>query len=126
MHAIDVMSRPVFTVRSDDPVEQATALLTTHNIASAPVVDSAGDLVGMVSEGDLLTGRVPGYGAAVQSEVQHRLDDYAAGQRRWSASVANGVVSISGHFADDVEETIVGALARTVPGVAAVRFGAPR
>lgn len=59
MHAMDVMSRPVLTVRSDDSIEQATALLATHNITSAPVVDPGGDLVGMVSESDLLRSRVP-------------------------------------------------------------------
>lgn len=54
MRAMDVMSRPVFTARSDDPVEQAAALVTARKITSLPVLDQEGDLVGMVSESDLL------------------------------------------------------------------------
>ena len=58
MHATDVMTRPVLTVRSDDDVEQAAALLASNNLTAAPVLDREGELVGMVSEGDLLRARV--------------------------------------------------------------------
>src|SRR4029453_12820826 len=57
MRAADVMTRPVWTVREKDPLEQAAALLSSHDITAAPVVDAAGDLVGIVSEGDLLRAR---------------------------------------------------------------------
>lgn len=60
MRAKDIMSRPVSTVRPDDPIEQAAALLTSENITSAPVLDPADDLVGMVSEVDLLPRPLPG------------------------------------------------------------------
>ena len=59
MRAKDIMSRPVHTVRADDTVERAAALLTEHDITAAPVIDGADELVGMVSEGDLLWHRVP-------------------------------------------------------------------
>jgi CBS domain-containing protein len=59
MHAADVMGRPVLTVRPDDSIEQAMAARTARNITSAPVLDAAGELVGIVSEGDLLFGRLP-------------------------------------------------------------------
>lgn len=194
MRAADVMTRPVRTVRLDDPIEQATAILTVHNITSAPVVDAAGDLVGMVSERDLLLGRVPpgttaGLGEVapgerpnvvadvmtrdvvavpleaelstvaeallyndvrsvpvvddtagltgivsrrdilrtfirtddvIRMEVQHRLDDYAGGQRRWTAAVRSGAVEVVGHFADQAERSIVGILAHTVAGATTV------
>ena len=58
MHAADVMTRPVLTVRADDYVEQAAALLANNNVTAAPVLDRQGELVGMVSEGDLLRARV--------------------------------------------------------------------
>jgi CBS domain-containing protein len=197
MHAVDVMSRPVVTVRADDSVEQATSVLTAKNITSAPVVDSEGDLVGMVSEGDLLRGRVPAEAAAareqqrpqesrpvvvadvmsrdvvvmppdadladvaeamlyndvrsvpvvddtaqltgivsrrdilrtvvrtddiLQMDVQHRLDEYAGGERRWTATVSGGVVTIGGPYDDEAERRVVGVLARTVAGVSAVEL----
>jgi CBS domain-containing protein len=59
MHAVDVMSRSVVTVRVDDSVVQAAAVLTTNNITSASSVNAAGELVGIVNEGDVLRGRAP-------------------------------------------------------------------
>jgi CBS domain-containing protein len=196
MRAVDVMTRPVLTVRTDDPVEQAAALLTTHDIASAPVMDATGDVVGMVSESDLLSGRVTPETAAgqsrawrtmvvadvmstnvvvvspetdvgkvaeallyndvrcvpvvdesagltgvvsrrdilralvrtddvIQMDVQHRLDEYAAEEREWTATVAAGVTIIVGRYADDVDRRVVEVLARTVPGVSIVELRSP-
>lgn len=65
MRAMDVMSRPVYTARPDDPVEQAAALISARMITSLPVVDPEGDLVGIVSERDLL----PHQGVAGQPVV---------------------------------------------------------
>lgn len=59
MRARDVMSRPVYTVGTTDTIEYAAALLADRKITAAPVLDGAGRLVGMVSEGDLLRHRVP-------------------------------------------------------------------
>ena len=59
MRAADLMTRPVHTVRADDAVDQAAALLSANNITAAPVVEpSSGDLIGIVSEGDLLRARM--------------------------------------------------------------------
>jgi CBS-domain-containing membrane protein len=188
MRAADVMSRPVLTVRADDTVEQAAALLSHKNVTAAPVLDSEGDLIGIVSEGDLLRARVASErdgaqtatavadvmsrtvivlppdaalsevaeamlrhnvhsvpivddGAelagivcrhdllrayvrtddTVQWDVQHRLDQYAGEQRKWTATVARGVVEVEGSYVDDVERRVVEALARTVGGVSQVK-----
>ncbi|WP_203901617.1 CBS domain-containing protein [Virgisporangium aliadipatigenens] len=59
MRVRDIMSRPVHTVGPDDPIETVAEVLTTHAITAAPVVDADGDLIGIVSEGDLLRRRVP-------------------------------------------------------------------
>jgi CBS domain-containing protein len=186
MLAADVMSRPVLTVRAEDTVEQAAALLSHKDVTAAPVLDDEGDLVGIVSEGDLLRARVAnGHGAhpvtlvadvmsrsvvvlppeadlsevaeamlrynvhsvpivddqaevtgivcrhdllkayvrtddTVQWDVQHRLDQYAGGRRRWTVTVERGVVQIDGQYVDDVERRVVEALARTVGGVSDV------
>ncbi|MDD2875938.1 MAG: CBS domain-containing protein [Acidiphilium sp.] len=49
-----VMTSKVISIRPDDLVPAAAAVLATHNISAAPVVDAAGTLVGMLSEGDLI------------------------------------------------------------------------
>ncbi|GAA3514847.1 CBS domain-containing protein [Actinocatenispora rupis] len=59
MRASDAMSRPVHAVGPDDPIEQAAAMLIGYEVTAAPVLDSYGRIVGIVSEGDLLRHRVP-------------------------------------------------------------------
>jgi CBS domain-containing protein len=59
MRVRNIMTQPVFTVRSTDPIEGAAALLADRRITAAPVVDGDGRLIGMVSEGDLLRDRIP-------------------------------------------------------------------
>ena len=44
-------------LRQDDHVRRAAQVLLEHQIASAPVIDEHGSLVGIVSEADLLRGR---------------------------------------------------------------------
>jgi CBS-domain-containing membrane protein len=197
MRVKDIMTHKVYSVRTVDPIEAAAQLLADRRITAAPVFDEAGELVGMVSEGDLLWHRVPSDPTAhlrpapgvdgdrprtvadvmsgsplttwpdadladaaqtmlerevrslpvlendvlvgiisrrdilrtvirtdeiVQREVQHRLDEYAGGVQRWTATADDGVVTIEGDLDDDLERTVVGIMARTVPGVAAVTF----
>ncbi len=54
MKASDVMVSPVFTVKPDSSVKDLANLLVEKRISAVPVVDDAGKLVGVVSEGDLM------------------------------------------------------------------------
>ena len=54
MKASDVMVSDVITVHADDTVQKAAKVLLDHRISGVPVVDPAGHLVGMLSEGDLM------------------------------------------------------------------------
>jgi CBS-domain-containing membrane protein len=54
MKASDVMVADVITVKPDSDVAEVAELLLATHISAAPVVDDAGALVGMISEGDLL------------------------------------------------------------------------
>jgi CBS domain-containing protein len=54
MKAKDVMTPDVFTVNPDTSVLEAIRLMLQRKISGLPVVDHAGALVGMVTEGDLL------------------------------------------------------------------------
>ena len=54
MRAIDVMTHNVITVDPDTTVQSLATLLSERGISGAPVVDSAGSMIGIVSEGDLL------------------------------------------------------------------------
>lgn len=52
--AKDIMTKNVVTVTADMAVKDLADLLADKNISAAPVVDSDGKVVGMVSESDLI------------------------------------------------------------------------
>ncbi|HEY9345838.1 MAG TPA: CBS domain-containing protein [Inquilinus sp.] len=54
MNAVDIMTRKPVTVRSDLPILAAIRIMLGRGISGLPVVDEEGDLVGMITEGDLL------------------------------------------------------------------------
>jgi CBS domain-containing protein len=54
MKASDVMVTDVVTAKPDSSVYDVAELLLTNRISAVPIVDDAGKLLGMVSEGDLL------------------------------------------------------------------------
>src|SRR5208282_3903358 len=54
MRVRDVMTRNVISVGSHEPLLQAAHLMLQNSISGLPVVDAAGNLVGMVTEGDFL------------------------------------------------------------------------
>lgn len=52
--AQDIMSRDVLTVQPETSVSELARLLNTHNINGVPVVDSDNNLLGVVTENDLV------------------------------------------------------------------------
>lgn len=54
MRASHIMTVPVVTVPRTASVGEAARLMLHHRVSGLPVVDAVGDLVGMITEGDLL------------------------------------------------------------------------
>ena len=54
MKASDVMTTDVITVGPETTVQEIAKILLSNRISAVPVVDDAGRLVGIVSEGDLI------------------------------------------------------------------------
>jgi CBS domain-containing protein len=54
MHAHHIMTRRVITVAPETPLIEAANLMLRNHISGLPVVDKAGAVVGIVSEGDFL------------------------------------------------------------------------
>jgi len=50
----EVMTRDVITTSPGTPIHEAARLMVNHTISGLPVVDDAGTLVGVISEGDLI------------------------------------------------------------------------
>ncbi len=82
MQASDLMTRDIVSVSPDLPVREVARLLLAHHISAAPVVDAAGMVIGMVSEGDL---------------IGRSAEDRQARQDWWLALLAEGK-ELSGDF----------------------------
>ena len=54
MRAHQIMTRSVITVTPDDTILAAARLMLERHVSGLPVVDTAGKLVGIVSEGDFI------------------------------------------------------------------------
>jgi len=54
MRAHQIMTRTVVTVRPDATILEAANTMLQHHVSGLPVVDAAGKLVGIVSEGDFI------------------------------------------------------------------------
>jgi CBS-domain-containing membrane protein len=50
----DIMTRDIVTVTKDTSIRELAALFTARKISCAPVVDASGDLIGIVTETDLV------------------------------------------------------------------------
>ena len=75
MHAMDVMTTEVITVRPDTPVQAVAKLLSERGISGVPVIDAADRLIGIVSEGDLLH--------RVETGTERRPDRESGRRRSW-------------------------------------------
>jgi CBS domain-containing protein len=72
----DVMTSPAITISADTAIREVVALLDEQKITILPVVGPAGDLIGVVSEADLLMAAMthePEGAARLAGEVMTRL-----------------------------------------------------
>lgn len=69
MVAKDIMTRDVVTISPRMSIKDAAARLVQHSISAAPVVDTRGKVVGMVSEADILSKKGKQARAIMSKEV---------------------------------------------------------
>lgn len=115
---LEVMAQSPLTTTSDTDVAEVADMMIQHDVRSIPVVEGR-EVVGIISRRDILRAMVRS-DKVLAKEVQHRLDEYADGVHRWSATVDGGIVTVVGEFNNDTELAVVRVLARTVPGISAV------
>ncbi len=102
MQAKDVMTTAVETVRPDTTVTEVAKRLIARNISAVPVVDDQGQVVGIVSEGDLMhrpesgTERRPSWWLSLISDTEEYARDYIKTHGQYAGEVmTRNVISIS-------------------------------
>ena len=83
MRAIDVMVRDVVTARPDTDVADAIKLMAERDVSAIPVLDIAGNLVGVLSEADLM----------------HRVEIGTEKRRPWWSEALTGASTLASEFA---------------------------
>ena len=74
MHVQDLMSNDVLSIREDESIAKARAMMNVARIRHVPVVDKQGDFVGLITHRDILAVTVSRL-ADITPEVQADLDE---------------------------------------------------
>ncbi|HEY6747849.1 MAG TPA: CBS domain-containing protein [Mycobacteriales bacterium] len=106
------MTSPVITVRPGTTVRDAAAILLEHRITAAPVIDDHDELVGMVSEGDLVIDR---FGHDPRSRMRP-VEDEPPGPQTVGDVMTTTVIAL-GPSADaaDMAQTMLDSDVRSIP-----------
>jgi CBS domain-containing protein len=113
MQARDIMTRPVITFRARTSVREAAAVLTGKQITAAPVLDDADEIIGMVSEGDLIADR---FGHDPRSHARRDTESEHDAPATVGAVMTDTVIAMSVTAdAADLAETMLRHDVRSIP-----------
>lgn len=125
----DIMMSPVVTISEETPLGEAVALMHDSCISGLPVVDSQGDLVGLVTEYDVIQAMMPrNTDFLLCDTIETRIEAlqsrfYQMAEQPVSSIMAKNVTTIADH------ETILDAagvvLVRRFKRVPVTRNGKP-
>ena len=69
-HTVEaIMTRPVITVRADDPIDQVVATMQRHQIRRVPVLDDCGCCAGIIAQADVVIEAPAHYATNLVREV---------------------------------------------------------
>jgi CBS domain-containing protein len=112
MQARQIMTAPVVTVRPDTTVRDAATLLLENRITAAPVLDTSGELIGIVSESDLVVDR---FCHDPRNHAQP-IHDEPPGPQTVGEVMTTPVIALAPSAdAADLAETMLGSDVRSIP-----------
>jgi CBS-domain-containing membrane protein len=118
----DLMTRPAVTAAPGDPVEQAARMMHFMQVKRLPVVNSGGQLVGIVSRSDVLAVfDRPDEDIRKDIVDSMLLHEFLIDPRLFTVTVESGVVTMEGCPETAALGHALVRKARHVPGVVAVR-----
>jgi len=122
MTAGALMTRQVVTVSPDDSIEQAARMMHFLKVRQLPVVNSGGELVGIVSRSDLLS-VFDRPDEDIRTDIVNTmlLHEFLVDPRQFRVTVEAGVVTLEGTPETAALGRGLVRKARHVPGVVAVR-----
>jgi CBS domain-containing protein len=121
-----LMTSPVQTVQSTDPVSTAAARMAATGLKRLPVVDDTGRLIGIISRSDVLR-LFHRTDAQLMRDVTRFVRDpvLGLGEAGLAATVHDGIVTVTGIGWAQGGARVAAALRHHVPGVVDVVVEAP-
>jgi len=118
----DLMTHPAVTAAPEEPVEQAARMMHFMRVKRLPVVNSGGELVGIVSRSDVLA-VFDRPDEDIQRDIVDTmlLHEFLIDPRTFQVTVESGVVTMEGCPETAALGHALVRKARHVPGVVAVR-----
>ena len=118
----DLMTRPAVTATPGDPVEQAARMMHFMRVKRLPVVNSGGQLIGIVSRSDVLA-VFDRPDEDIRKDIVDTmlLHEFLIDSRLFKVTVESGVVTMEGCPETAALGHALVRKARHVPGVVAVR-----
>ncbi|MET8846810.1 CBS domain-containing protein [Amycolatopsis sp. NPDC004625] len=110
MRARDLMTAPVITVHPWTSAKEAAELLAAHGFTALPVVDDDDRLVGIVTEADLIRGRIP-----ADPRYVHEPAEATAGKTVGDLMTTPVTAMSSGTDVADLCQALVDARIRAMP-----------
>lgn len=119
--AESLMTATVFTARPGWSLVEAARMMDRHHVKRLPVVDDSGELVGIVSRGDLIRVFLRPDGA-IRQEIVHDVlqETLLIPPDQVQAQVRDGVVTLRGTVERQSLVPVAVRLCRSVDGVVAV------
>lgn len=118
--AAELMTAPAVTIHPDAPLGAAARLMNAHHIRRLPVVNPAGEMLGIVSRRDLL-GVFLRPDAEIASEIADALTQVLIDQpMQVGVTVADGVATLTGRLPQPAMIATAVRIAADVDGVVSV------
>ncbi|MDX1432045.1 MAG: CBS domain-containing protein [Gammaproteobacteria bacterium] len=130
LHAGDIMSKEVFSVSEDAPLDDVVGLMEKHNIKRVPVT-SQGKLVGIVSRVDIVRAlarreeQIMSPPPETDAEIRATMNDVLK-HEEWAQSavvnviVSDGVVHLWGVIDSKEQRQALRVAAENIPGVKSI------
>ena len=113
--ARDVMTTDIISVLPETPVKEVARLMIDNKISAVPVVTKFNEIVGVVSENDLISKIVKPHEPGIMSYLYHaalasstQVLDYRKSMARWNAKTAEDAMTAPAICVkpDDTLETV--------------------
>src|SRR5699024_6025308 len=122
LRALELMTTPAITILDSAPITAAARSMAQHKVRRLCVVNSAGELVGVISRRDIIATYL-----RADDEILADIERHVLRQGMWhfpatvTADVEDGVVTLEGEVRNRTTAQVAAQLTQRVPGVIAVK-----